>query len=75
MNGSRLMLPIICPQLAFQAVILTRRMTCVGGQLKLKTLTVLASNSGVAQRTLKAVDLKMISPNLDVNCFLPQSSL
>lgn len=59
----------VCPQLVFQAVILTRWMTYVGGQLKLKILPVLALSSGVGRRKLKAVDLRMISPNLDVNCF------
>lgn len=56
------------PQLVFQAVILTLRVTYVGGQLKLKILPFLALSSGVGRRKLMAVDLKMISPNLDVNC-------
>lgn len=63
------------PQLVLQAVILIRRETYVGGQQKLKTLTALALNSGEGRQTLKAVDLRMITPNLDVNGSFTQMSL
>jgi len=57
---------MFCPQLVFLAVILTMLVTCVGGRLTPTVLMGLVLYNGLDKQTLKALDLMMTFPNLDV---------